>query len=396
MTSVDHVPLRRPLLARDRHESGRAATPLELLFDLVFVVAIASNAAQLHHGIAEGHYDALVGYTMTWFAIWWAWMGYTWFASSYDNNDVGFRLLSLLIMAGALMLAAGVPDIFADGQSLIVVLGYAVMRLGMVGLWLRAAAANPAGRRTALTYAIGITAVQLIWVARLWAPEGWLVITFFACVALELSIPLVAERAGESSTFHPHHIAERYGLLTLIVLGEVILSSVQAVQGVISTPDGFGWAMVPLVIGGLLLVFALWWLYFAREHHDIVDDPRCVWIFGYGHLPIFASTAAVGATLAAAVDVAQHEAHTSARVVALLLATALAIFVLALGSIRAVHDRNGFRDLVPSVVVAIAVWGVAALGLPIGWSVLAMGLVLTGAVVRHVWWPTQRAVPHPA
>lgn len=388
---ITHVPLRRPLLARDRHEEGRTATPLELLFDLVFVVAIASNAAQLHHGITEGHYDTLVGYTMTWFAIWWAWMNYTWFASSYDNNDVGFRLLSLLIMAGALMLAAGVPDIFADGQSVIVVLGYAVMRLGMVGLWLRAAAANPAGRRAALTYAVGITAVQLVWVARLGVPDNWLVITFFACVALELAIPVVAESIGGSSTFHPRHIAERYGLLTLIVLGEVILSSVQAVQGVISTPDGFGWPMVPLVMGGLLLVFALWWLYFAREHHDIVDNPRTVWIFGYGHLPIFASAAAVGATLAAGVDVAQHEAHTSARVVSLLLATALAIFVLFLGFIRAAHERNGLHDLLPPAVVAAAVWAIAALGLPMGWSVLAMGLVLTGDVARHVWWPTQRS-----
>ena len=159
--SIVPVPLRRPVVARDTDESHRAATPLELLFDLVFVVAIASNAAQLHHGLSDAHYEAVVGYSLTWFAIWWAWMNYTWFASAYDNDDVGFRLLTFVIMTGALFLAAGVPDIFADGQSVTVVLGYAIMRFGMVGLWLRAAAGHPERRQTALWYAGGITVVQV-------------------------------------------------------------------------------------------------------------------------------------------------------------------------------------------------------------------------------------------
>ena len=93
-------------------------------------------------------------------------MNYTWFASAYDNDDVGFRLLTFVIMAGALFLAAGVPDIFADGQSVTVVIGYAIMRFGMVGLWLRAAAGHPSGW-TALWYAGGITVVQIGWIARL-------------------------------------------------------------------------------------------------------------------------------------------------------------------------------------------------------------------------------------
>ena len=104
---------------------------MELLFDLVFVVAIASNSVQLHHAITEHHAGAgILGYTMTWFAIWWAWVGFTWFASAYDNDDALYRLLAFVIMTGSLMLAASVPDLFADGQSPLAVAGYAVMRLG--------------------------------------------------------------------------------------------------------------------------------------------------------------------------------------------------------------------------------------------------------------------------
>ena len=103
------MPFRRPVRPRDPDEPGRVSTPLELLFDLVFVVAIAGSAAELHHGLSAAHYGTVGGYLMTFFAIWWAWMNYTWFASAYDNDDVVFRLLTFVIMSGALFLAAGVP-----------------------------------------------------------------------------------------------------------------------------------------------------------------------------------------------------------------------------------------------------------------------------------------------
>ena len=88
---------------RDMHEPHRAATPLELLFDLVSVIAIAAAAAGLHHAIAEAHVlDGLLKFCAAFFGIWWAWMNYTWFASAYDNDDTPYRLLTLLIMAGSL------------------------------------------------------------------------------------------------------------------------------------------------------------------------------------------------------------------------------------------------------------------------------------------------------
>ena len=346
LVSIVPVPLRRPVVARDTGEQHRASTPLELLFDLVFVVAIASNAAELHHGLSDAHYGTVVGYSMTWFAIWWAWLNYTWFASAYDNDDVVFRLLTFVIMVGALFLAAGVPDIFLDGQSTTVVLGYAIMRFAMVGLWLRAAAGHPERRQTALWYAGGITVVQLLWIARLGVPESWYLPSFVFLVGLELLVPVLAEKRHGYTPFHPHHIAERYGLLTIIVLGEVILSSVLAIQQVMS-PDGGGltWAMAPLIAGGLLVVFSLWWLYFSRDHASIVENPRAVWLFGYGHLPVFASIAAVGAALAAAVDVIQGEADAGTRPIALTLAVAVSAVALALsGLARAERPRDGGDD----------------------------------------------------
>ena len=374
-------------------------TPLELLFDLVFVVAIASAAAELHHGLSANHLSAVVGFVLVFFAIWWAWMSYTWFASAYDCDDVVYRVLTFTIMSGSLLLAAGVPDLFDDGQSGVVVAGYAVMRLGMVALWLRAAAAHPEGRRTALTYAVGITAVQLLWIARLLLHGGELLLTTFLLLVLaELAVPVVAERVGAPTPFHPRHVAERYGLLTIIVLGEVILASVQAVQGALAAPavtpsagheptgvsGGISGSLAMLVVGGLLLVFSLWWLYFKREHADLIGQGRRItWVFGYVHIIVFASVAAVGAALAAAVDVVQHAGSASPRTVALALAVPIALYALTLAGLHAAADRDRSVLLAAGLMSAAAV-AVALLGLDMGLTVLLIGLVAAAAVVQHI------------
>jgi low temperature requirement protein LtrA len=103
---------------RDPAEADRAATPLELFFDLVVVVAVALAADRLHHALVEGAgIAALVSYVLVFIAIWLAWMNFTWFASAYDTDDVVYRLSVLLIMTGALVLAAAVPRLSSSAIS---------------------------------------------------------------------------------------------------------------------------------------------------------------------------------------------------------------------------------------------------------------------------------------
>src|SRR6478672_8126584 len=117
--------LRTAMVPRSPHEHRRAATPLELLFDLVFVVAIAQAGQGLHHAIAESHpLDGLASYAMVFFAIWWAWMNFTWFASAYDCDDVPYRLAVFVQITGALVMAAGISVMFEEGDYRAVTLGY--------------------------------------------------------------------------------------------------------------------------------------------------------------------------------------------------------------------------------------------------------------------------------
>jgi low temperature requirement protein LtrA len=217
------------MTGRDESEGHRAATPLELLFDLVFVVAVASLVMQLAHGIVEGHVERFGPFLFVFFAIWWAWMNFTWFASAYDTDDALYRILVVVQMVGVLILAAGVPTAFEHLEYAGVTVGYLVMRVGLVALWVRAAVEHPERRATTRRYAIGVSVVQLGWVARLLLPPEIGMSAFIVLALADLAVPPWAERPG-MTPWHPRHIAERYGLFTIILLGEGVLAATNAVQ----------------------------------------------------------------------------------------------------------------------------------------------------------------------
>ncbi|MFL6268882.1 MAG: low temperature requirement protein A [Actinomycetes bacterium] len=330
----------RPMVARPPDEEHRTATVLELFFDLCFVVAVAQAAAALHHEVADGHVgDGVVGYATVFFAIWWAWMNFTWFASAYDTDDVPYRLTTLVQIAGALILAAGVPDAMIGGDLTVITLGYVVMRLAMVTQWLRAAGSDPPHRRSSLRFAVGVAAVQVGWVLRLLLPEGPGYVGFLVLAAAELAVPIWAERAAPT-TWHPRHIAERYGLFTLIVLGECVLSSTLAIEAALDEDAALA-DLATTAAGGLLTVFAMWWLYFAKEAHELLTSLRAGIVWGYGHYLVFASAAAVGAGLAVNVDAVTHHAAIGPRAAAASFTIPVALFLLAVWALQVAPHHLG-------------------------------------------------------
>ena len=370
-----------PLLPRSTDESHRSATPLELFFDLVFVVAVAQASARLHHALAAGHpLEALVSYVMIFFAIWWAWMNFTWFASAYDTDDVAYRLVVFVQLAGALIMAAGIPRAFDDHLFGVVLIGYVVMRLALVTQWVRVARCDPAHRSTALRYAAGVSLCQIAWATwvLLSSPGG--PIGFMALAVAELLVPVWAERA-ESTSWHPEHIAERYGLFTIIVLGESILAASIAIQSSIDAGD-LTTELVVTAAGGLLVVFSLWWLYFDRPIHHLLD-PRTAFAWGYGHYLIFASAAAVGAGLAVSVDQATDHSEIGAFGAGAAVAWPVAIY---LASVWALHDRrhedgSSWSRLTLSVAALILLSPLTGHAVPLAGLLVAM--LVTARIVRR-------------
>ncbi|MEU5883411.1 low temperature requirement protein A [Spirillospora sp. NPDC047279] len=325
--AVTAQPWLRRMGPRDPAESHRAATPLELFYDLCFVVAVGANSKSLEHALAEGHYaSGVLSFLLVFFAIWWAWMNYSWFASAYDPDDAPYRVATMVIMAGVLILAAGVPSAFDDRAFGLVFLGYLVMRVGLESQRLRAARSDPARRATLLRYAAGETFCMVLWALAIFVvPRAWMVPVWLLAAACELMVPPWAERLV-SIPWHPHHIAERYGLFTIIVLGESILSAANTIR------DGIGDAHVTdlalVAAGGLVTVFGMWWVYFSLSSAGLLEGRRMAVLWGYGHYVIFASGAAVGAGIAVNAAKATGHAHVSTMAAGFAVAVPVFLYLL--------------------------------------------------------------------
>ncbi len=364
------------LTCRSPDEHHRVSTTLELFLDLAIVIAIASAAAGLHHAIAENHAaEGVLTFALAFFGIWWAWMGYTWFASAFDDGSLGFRLATLVVIGGALITAAGIAMLVESREIGLVVAGYVVMRGTMIWLWLCVAKGAPEYRKTALRYAGGIAVAQAFWCAfalTIGAASPLFLPAFALGVLLELTVPYRAERAG-TTPWHRHHMIERYGLLNIIVLGESLLAVALALRAG-STGHGFDMALAGLALAAFVITCAMWWLYFSAEDHLDNRDHSRAFAWGYGHVMIFAGGAATGAGFAVGVDVVTHHAKAPALLAAAAIAVPLALYLLALWFVR---DRYLTRNRLVLPLAAVAV--LTTVVLP--FAAEAMAVVMVGAAV---------------
>jgi low temperature requirement protein LtrA len=290
-------------------------------------------------------------------AVWWAWMGFTWFANFFDVDDVPYRLLVLLMMFGSLALAAGVQS-FANGDFRQGTLAYVVIRLSMATQWLRAARGNPSLAQYCYRWAVGICACQVFWVVFAFTrPSGAVgVPLFFVGMMAEVLVPVWAHQLPNerTPTTHREHVQERYGLFTLIVLGESILSGSDAFN-IARTHNG---RLGPLIVSSafaLVLAFAIWWIYFSFLGRYDLSVGRTAFIWGYSHYLIFASVAAVGASIGALLsDIGADDGHLPDWGQALTLAAPVAIFLAMISLLK--WAGNGTRHpiwLVAAVSVLV-------------------------------------------
>ncbi|GIE90809.1 Low temperature requirement protein LtrA [Actinoplanes regularis] len=357
----------------------RHADWLELFFDLVFVVAVAELASTLeHHPSGPG----LVRYVLLFVPVWWAWVGYTFYADRLQSGpDVTYRILMIVAMLAVAALAVAVPHAFDGTGSVRFALCYVAVRALLIVLYARAFRLDRSARPLTGRYLTGFTIGAALWLVSIAVPTPGRYALWAAGLLVELAVPLLSARAIARVPFHVSHIPERFGLFVIIVLGEAVA------LGALSLGEG-GQEPLPLAVGGagFLIIGALWWLYF-----DGVDGSsmRHWWVSGqvyvYGHLVVLAALTAFGV----GVLLATHAVHDAALDGSARWAVCggIGAFLLAIGLIQLCRP-DGWRD--PCSWVRLGAGVLFLLLRPLGaglplllLELLALVLLTTQIIVEH-------------
>jgi low temperature requirement protein LtrA len=239
---------------------------------------------------------------------------------------------------------------------------------------LRAARHDPPHRRAGLRYAAGVSVCMVVWLLVLLI--DWPLWAFVLAAALELTVPMFAEKASRTP-WHAHHIAERYGLFTLIVLGESILAATVAFQHAIDDREASA-TLYLTAAGGLVIVFSMWWLYFAKPAQWFLTSLRAAFVWGYGHYFVWASAAAMGAGIAVSVDRATHHTSVSSAYAGASVTIPVALYLVTLWYLQVRPNAPGLMHTMLHLFAAVLVLAATFAPRPvIATAVIVAALVAT-------------------
>ena len=261
----------------------RHATWLELFYDLVYVVVIARLAHVITH--AHGGHLGLsryLAFAALFVPVWWAWTGHTMFQNRFDPDDAIHRVLSLLQMLAACFMAMFVAGAL-DGQANGFALSYVAVRALLVLMYWRVH--EPAGPNADVTslFLTGFSMGAALWFVSLAVPAPYKFAFWAVGLAVDLATPWVGAKRLARASVHASHLPERLGLLTIIVLGESVLSIVGGVE-----TAAFGPAALVTMAFGFLLLGAIWWLYFECLETTLMGAKYSNGQLAiYGHLPVY-------------------------------------------------------------------------------------------------------------
>jgi low temperature requirement protein LtrA len=282
----DAASSRAPRLSAVLREEERV-TPLELFFDLVFVLAITQCTALM---AADPTWEGLGKGVLILGLLWWSWTGYAWLTSVVEPEEGAVRIVIFAAMAGLLVAALCVPGAFGSEATLFAV-AYMVVRFAQIGLFMIASRDQPALRQSVLGLAGGTAVGTGLLLAGSFASEDLQIAIWSLALALDLAEPYLF--GSEGWKLMPTHFAERHGLIVIIALGESIVAiGVGASTGVDA-------GVVAAAVLGIVVAAALWWLYFdvvalvaerrlseaevGREQNEIARDS-----YSYLHFPMVA------------------------------------------------------------------------------------------------------------
>jgi low temperature requirement protein LtrA len=317
-------------------EAGRRATWLELFFDLVFVAAVAQVGTHL-----RGDYSlhGLLRFSLLFLLIWWAWLGHTTYSTRFDTDDIVQRGLTLLQMFVVAVMAINATSALDSRDSAGFAAAYSVMRFVLVAQFLRARRL-PRARALATSYASSCGVAACLWLASAAVPAPARFWVWAFALAVDMGTPLLASAHLIRVPHDAAHLPERYGLFSIILLGEAMV----AVMSGMAQQEGFSVGALTAAVMGMALVFAIWWWYFdgvdavAERRVRSAREVACFQVWSYVHLPLYLGIAVTGVGIEHAI--ASATAAPLHAEEAWILCAAVAVVMIALSAIGTTRERG--------------------------------------------------------
>ncbi len=275
-----------PILKED--SGHRQATWLELFFDLVFVVSIASLSKNLEHHIAL---NTIFEFSILLLAIWWLWMEFSYYADLFDSEDLSHELFMVLDMVGTIVIAVVVRenDAFMYDEFTIV---YTVLTLLLMVMHLIAYFVIDTWRNVPKTFSIGLFISAILWFISLFVDSPYKFVLWILGIVVQMSATPVIYLIQKKYPKQNSHMPERFGLFMIIILGEGLAS-------IITGLDDLEWSLSSICTGltGFALILAMYKLYFYRvKMNEVTETFRDessstyrTFIYGYSHYFIYGS-----------------------------------------------------------------------------------------------------------
>ncbi len=374
--------LRPPRLRTVDEEGHRTATWLELFYDLVFVVAVAGLG---HRLLVDPSWKGGLAYAGLFIPLWWAWAGYTFYADRYDTDDLAQRSLAAAQIMAVAFMAASVGGEETD-SSFAFAVAFIAARSILVLMYIRARRHVHETRELVTGYIVGHSVAIAVWAISLLVPEEPRIVLWAVALAIDFYTPYRVRKIQAKVPFDVSHLPERFGLFTILVLGE-------SIAAVVAGLEHEGWKLAPFIgaILGIAIATGLWWIYFDNLEGSVVrrkKEQRTAWkptVWIYSHLPLALSLTASGIGLEFIVT--QHFDMAERMVVTLGVAGALVMMGVIHIATEAGPERKDEAKARIRLVAAglVLLLGLVGSGLSANWFAALVAIIVIGQVVIDLY-----------
>jgi low temperature requirement protein LtrA len=369
-------------------EKERHASWLENFYDLIVAIVVFQLSTNLNHDVSIAGF---LGFVALFIPVWWSWIGVTFYNSRFETDDLGHRLLTLLQMAAAAFMAVNVPDGLGKNSAGFA-LSYAAIRTILVIEYLRTGRHVPSTRPLVTRYSIGFSISAGLWFVSAFVPPPFRFLFWILGLIIDISTPTLFT-LHMSVRFAPniHHLPERFGSFTIIVLGISILGVVDGISSHKWTVESIADAAL-----GLGIAFSLWWIYFdmvdGSEINALKSERRVgvylSWL--YIHFPLLIGFTALGVSIEHVVLSNQNIALPFAEKWLLCISVSMCLFALGVMHITSEKTnpvRNNSSKTSPMALYGIIAGTVVIMIAIPDWELLpvflmsAMAIACAGQVV---------------